>query len=141
MQFYAFVAPGLEEIAQREITVRLGAEQQGRRRGVVFFATDAPPQDLLELATTEDVFALVARGPVPAGREGLAEAGALVAESPLFEDAVGAHRRAHPKRIKRITYRIVAQRRSGQQRYVRQEMRRALQRAVAWRFPRWKHDG
>ena len=139
MQFYAFVAPGLEEIAQREIAARLGAEQQGRQRGVVFFATDAPPQDLLGLGTTEDVFALVARGPVPTAREGLDQAGALVAESPLFEDAVGAHRRARPKRIKRITYRIVAQRRGGQQRYVRQEMRRALQQAVAWRFPRWKH--
>ena len=65
MQFYAFVAPGLEEIAQREIAARLGAEQQGRQRGVVFFATDAPPQDLLDLGTTEDVFALVARGPYP----------------------------------------------------------------------------
>ena len=86
---------------------------------MVFFATDAPPQDLLALGTTEDVFALVARGPVDAGREGLEKAGALVAESPLFEEAVGAHRRARPKRIKRITYRIVAQRRSGQQRYVR----------------------
>ena len=139
MQFYAFVAPGLEQIAQREIAARLGAERQGRQRGVVFFATDAPPQDLLALGTTEDVFALVARGPVDAGREGLEKAGALVAESPLFEEAVGAHRRARPKRIKRITYRIVAQRRSGQQRYVRQEMRRALQQAVAWRFPSWKH--
>ncbi len=139
MKFYAFVAPGLEEIAQREITARLGAEQQGKQRGVVFFATDAPPQDLLELGTTEDVFALVVRGRVETSREGLAQAGALVAESPLFEEAVGAHRRARPKRIKRITYRIVAQRRGGQQRYVRQEMRRALQRAVAWRFPRWKH--
>ena len=130
---------GWRRSPQREITERLGAERQGRQRGVVFFATDAPPQDLLGLGTTEDVFALVARGPVAAGREGLEEAGALVAESPLFEEAVGAHRRARPKRIKRITYRIVAQRRGGQQRYVRQEMRRALQRAVAWRFPRWKH--
>ncbi len=139
MQFYAFVAPGLEEIAQREIAAHLAAERQGQQRGVVFFATDAPPQALLELGTTEDVFALVARGPVAAGREGLAQAGAFVAESPLFADAVGAQRRARPKRIKRITYRIVAQRRSGQQRYVRQEMRRALQQAVAWRFPRWKY--
>ena len=139
MQFYAFVAPGLEEIAQREIAARFGGRPQGQQRGVVFFATDAPPQALLGLGTTEDVFALVARGPVPAAREGLAQAGALVAESPLFADAVGAQRRARPKRIKRITYRIVAQRRSGQQHYARQEMRRALQRAVAWRFPRWKY--
>ena len=71
MQFYAFVAPGLEEIAQREITARLGADQQGRLRGVVFFATDAPPQDLLGLGTTEDVFALVARGRVETSRRGL----------------------------------------------------------------------
>ena len=138
MQFYAFVAPGLEEIAQREIAARLGAERQGQQRGVVFFATDAPPQALLALGTTEDVFALVARGPVAAERAGLAQAGALVAESPLFAAAVGAHRRARPKRIKRITYRIVAQRR-GQKHYARQEMRRALQQAVAWRFPRWKY--
>lgn len=138
MQFYAFVAPGLEEIAHREIAVRLGAERQGQQRGVVFFATDAPPQALLSLGTTEDVFALVAHGPVAATRQGLAAAGALVAESPLFTEAVDAQRRARPKRIKRITYRIVVQRRGGQQRYVRQEMRRALQRAVAWRFPRWK---
>ena len=139
MQFYAFVAPGLEQIAQREIAACVGGQPQGQQRGVVFFATDAPPPALLSLGTTEDIFALVARGPVGAEREGLAQAGALVAESPLFAEAVGAHRRARPKRIKRITYRIVAQRRGGQQRYVRQEMRRALQQAVAWRFPRWKY--
>ena len=138
MQFYAFVAPGLEPIAQREIAARLGGQRQGQQRGVVFFDTDAPPPDLLALGTTEDVFALVARGPVAAVREGLAQAGTLVAESPLFVEAVAAHRRARPKRIKRITYRVVAQRRGGQQRYARQEMRRALQQAVAWRFPRWK---
>lgn len=139
MQFYAFVAPGLEQIAQREIAACVGGQRQGQQRGVVFFATDAPPSALLSLGTTEDIFALVARGPVGAAREGLAQAGALVAESPLFAEAVGAHRRARPKRIKRITYRIVAQRRGGQQHYARQEMRRALQQAVAWRFPRWKY--
>ena len=49
MQFYAFVAPGLEDIAQREIAVRLGAERQGQQRGVVFFGNRRPAARLARI--------------------------------------------------------------------------------------------
>lgn len=138
MQFYAFVIPGLEEIAGQEIVERLGAECADKRRGVVFFSWDGDPQGLLDLTTTEDVFALVARGKVQWSKEGLEEIEAMVAESLLFEEAVGAQRRARPKKIKRISFRVVAQRHGGRQRYMRKETRKSLERAVAARFLRWK---
>ena len=138
MQFYAFVIPGLEDIAGQEIVERFGAELGDKRRGVVFFSWEGDPALLLGLATTEDVFALIGRGKVSSEREGLEEAGALVADSPLFEEAISAHRRSRPKKVKRISFRIVAQRHGGRQRYMRKEMRKEMERAVAWRFPKWK---
>lgn len=138
MEFYAFVIPGLEEIAGQEIVERFGAQLGGHRRGIVFFTWDGDPAALLGLTTTEDVFALVGRGKVSTEREGLEEAGALVADSPLFEEAVSAHRRARPKKVKRISFRVVAQRHGGRQHYMRKEMRKEMERAVSWRFPKWK---
>lgn len=138
MQFYAFVAPGLESIAAEEIAEHGGTAADTKERGVVFFTWDGDPKTLLDLGTTEDVFAQVAHERVAPAREGLEEAGKMIAESPFFEAAVSAHRRAQPKKVKRITYRVVAQRRGGQQRYMRKEMRKELTRAIAWRFPRWK---
>ena len=137
MQYYAFAVPGLEEIAGQELA-ELGADVGERRRGVVFFGWDGDPQGLLALTTVEDVYALVARDTVKRSREGLEEIEALVADAELFELAVGAHRRARPKRIKRISYRVVAQRHGGRQRYMRKEARKALQRAIGRRFPRWR---
>ena len=135
MQYYAFAVPGLEEIAGQELA-ELGADVGERRRGVVFFSWDGDPQGLLALTTVEDVYALVARDTVKRAREGLEEIEALVADAELFELAVGAHRRARPKRIKRISYRVVAQRHGGRQRYMRKEARKALERAIGRRFPR-----
>ena len=72
MQFYAFVAPGARGDHPTRNRSALGRpSSRVSQRGVVFFATDAPPQDLLGLGTTEDVFALVARGRVETSREGL----------------------------------------------------------------------
>ena len=138
MQFYAFVIPGLEAIAGQEIVERFGAELGEQRRGIVFFSWEGDPVALLGLTTTEDVFALVACGKLSTERDGLGEAGALVADSPLFAEAVSAHRRARPKKVKRISFRVVAQRHGGRQRYMRKEMRKEMERAIAWRFPKWK---
>ena len=54
MEFYAFVIPGLEEIAGQEIVERFGAQLGGHRRGIVFFTWDGDPAALLGLTTTED---------------------------------------------------------------------------------------
>ena len=137
MQYYAFAVPGLEEIAGQEIA-ELGADLGEWRRGVVFFSWDGDPQDLLALTTVEDVYGLIGCDRVKRSREGLDPVEALVADSELFEPAVGAHRRARPKRIKRISYRVVAQRHGGRQRYMRKEVRKAMERAIGRRFPRWR---
>ena len=137
MEYYAFMVPGLEETAGQELA-ELGTDVGERRRGVVFFSWDGDPQDLLALSTVEDVYALVARDRVKRSREGLEEVEALIADAVLFERAVGAHRRARPKRIKRISYRVVAQRQGGRQRYMRKEVRKAMERAIGRRFPRWR---
>src|SRR5262245_23868851 len=55
---YAFVHPGLEELAGEEIERDLGGEVKKTGRGYVVFRVAAIDEALLHLRTTEDVFLL-----------------------------------------------------------------------------------
>ena len=140
MRFYCFTTPGLEEVSAGEIVGRLaGARVEQKRPGVVFFEYGGDPRLLLELGSTEDIFALIVRGEVGAQkREGLAQAEELVKGASLLDGAVEVYRRLKPKKAKRVTYRVVVQRRGGGQRYVRQDLQKRVARAVSERFLRWK---
>jgi len=85
---YCFTTAGLEEVTAEEVGQRLADSRvEEARRGVVFFTYGGKPEPLLELSTTEDVFALIARGEVSGARQGLAQAGELVLQSPFLEGA------------------------------------------------------
>lgn len=137
--FYCFTTAGLEEVTAGEIGQLLADSRvEEGRRGVVSFTYGGRPEPLLELSTTEDVFALIARGEVAEGRQGLAQAGELVLQSPYLEGAVELYRRLKPKRVKRVTYRVVVQRRGGKHEYIRPVLGKRIGRALEERFPRWK---
>lgn len=137
MSYYAFTIPGLEGIVAREIADR-GGRSKERRRGVVFFTWDGDSAELLQLGTSEDVFALVARAPVSLEKEGLEQIEALVEKAESWDEALAKLYRAQPRRSKRVRFRVVAQRHGGGQRYVRKEVDRLVGEAVARRFPTWK---
>ncbi len=59
--YYAMTMPGLETVAFGEIRARhADATLVKFLRGIVIFRTDAAPQNLLKLRTTEDVYVLLA---------------------------------------------------------------------------------
>jgi len=139
VRFYCFTIPGLEDVSAGEIVSRLpGARVEEKKQGIVFFAYQEDLRPLLELSTAEDVFALVARGRASRRREGLAQVQALVRDSRPAEEAAAAHRRLRPKKVRRVTYRVVAQRRSGRPAYTRRELQERVGRGIGERFPRWK---
>ncbi len=138
MSYYAFTVPGLESIVAREIG-DLGGRSTERRRGVAFFDWEGDPGDLLRLGTAEDVFAVVARDDkVSMEKDGLAQIEALVAGATGWDRAMQALRQARPRKLRRVRFRVVAQRHGGGQHYVRKEVERRVREAVAQRFPTWK---
>ncbi len=137
MSYYAFTIPGLEGIAAREIA-DLGGSSRERRHGLAFFEWDGDPAALLKLGTTEDVFALVARATVSLEKEGLQQIEELVAGASAWDAALAVWHQTQPRRSKRVSFRVVAQRHGGGQHYVRKEVDRRVEMAVARRFPSWK---
>lgn len=139
MHLYLFTVPGLERIAASEVEAQLqGSRLEEQRTGIVFFSYAGEPEPLLRLRTAEDLFALVARGTVSQGRQGLSQARRLVKGSPWWEAAVTLGRQLRPKKVHRATYRVVAQRRRGRHAYARRELQQWIGRAVGERFPNWK---
>ena len=137
--YAAHTLPGLEGVAWEEIKAELGApELVYRGREVVLFTQQGPVQKLLGLRTTEDVFAVIDRrmdlSPTHYGlrqiREGLARSSAL-------DTALAAHREMYRKRVKRITYRVVAQMK-GQHEFRRRDAQEEVVAAIQQRNPHWK---
>lgn len=137
MAYYAFTVPGLEGLLAREIADR-GGRSDERRRGVVFFDWPGDVQPALQLGMAEDVFALVARQKVSLQKEGLREIEALVEGASAWDTALGALHAVRPRRGQRMRFRVVVQRRSGGQRYVRKVVEERVRQAVSRRFPAWK---
>ncbi|MEW6751832.1 MAG: methyltransferase domain-containing protein [Candidatus Latescibacterota bacterium] len=139
MRFYCFTVPGLEGVAAAEIGRCLpGARLAERLPGVVFFAHEGDPSPLLRLSTVEDVFALVARGPVSGQRRGLQEAEALVESAADLEAALAVLRRLRPRKVRQVTFRVVVQRRGGGHQYIRPELGRRIAAGLGRRFRRWR---
>jgi len=138
--YYCFTTWGLEEIAAGEIKRSLpGARMRSasKGKGVVHFDYDGDEHALLELATVEDVFVLLAREQISADRQGMVQVERAVAQSPYFERALATYRQVQPRKTKRVTYRVVAQRRHSRQPHVRKLMQEHVSMAVRQRFPRW----
>ena len=142
LTFYAQTMPGVEEIAWLEIRDRLSnvsfreylfAKEQN---GIVLFDYDGPPEMLLQLRSTEDVFLeAVSKQKVSRGREDLKRVTNLVQKSESFGRAANnllRHRKlSHPP-----TYRVVS-RKYGQHQYRRKDFEIAVLRGIQARYPRW----
>jgi 23S rRNA G2445 N2-methylase RlmL len=130
--------PGLERIASAEIRRRLaGARIEGERSGRILFTHRGDPHPALELATVEDLFALIGQGPVSGEPTGLEEAQAMVRDSPLWEAALGLHHLLRPRQVRRVTFRVVTQRPHGEHAYTRRALQKRVIEGIEARFPRW----
>jgi len=137
--FAAQVMPGLEEVAWDEIKQRLvGALRLASVEELVLFRWLEDPSTLLELRTTEDVFAIVdfSQEMGPAYRHLRAYAQKLY-RCRAWEAVVGLHHRMCQGKVKRTTCRVVTQMR-GRHGFRRVDAQRAVEGVVAARFPRWK---
>jgi 23S rRNA G2445 N2-methylase RlmL len=108
-------------------------------RGWVVFRHPGDAADLLELRTTEDVFAVLYRtADLPPTRQaGLSLLTRMAQRSRYWDQAMGAFYQARRKTVKRVTYRVVAQM-TGKLGYRRQEVRDAVLGGVSARWNRWK---
>ncbi|UCC62238.1 MAG: RNA methyltransferase [Anaerolineae bacterium] len=137
--FAAQVIPGLEEVAWDEIKQRLaGALRLASVEELVLFRWLEDPSTLLELRTTEDVFAIVdfSQEMGPAYRHLRAYAQKLH-RCRAWDAAVGLHRRVRQGKVRRTTCPVVTQMR-GRHGFRRVDAQRAVEDVVAARFPRWK---
>jgi tRNA (guanine6-N2)-methyltransferase len=137
--FAAQVIPGLEQVAGEEIQKRLaGAVQVADARELALFKWGGAPSALLELRTTEDVFAVVdyTDDLGPAYRDLRAYAQKLLGRR-AWDVAADLHRRTRPRKVKRTTFRVVAQM-WGRHGFRRVDIQRAVEGVVAARFPNWK---
>lgn len=137
MAYYAFTVPGVEGLLAREIADG-GGRVSERRSGLVFFEWQGDEAALLRLGLAEDVFALVARQKVSLEKEGLRQIEAMVQNATTWNRALDALHRARPRRSQRMRFRVVVQRRSGGQRYVRKVVEQRVYQAITQRFPTWR---
>ena len=140
LEYAAAVHPGLEKVSGQEIAARLpGARVLEQHRGWVVFHYPGDASDLLELRTTEDVFALLYRTTdLPTNRgAGIPLLNRMAQRSRYWDQAMAAFYQARHKTVKRVTYRVVAQM-TGKLGYRRQEVRDAVLSGVSARWTRWK---
>jgi 23S rRNA G2445 N2-methylase RlmL len=104
---------------------------------VLGYSGDA--ENLLSLRTTEDVFALLFRtGNLAANRrDGIPLLARMAQRSRYWGQAMAAFYQVRRKKVKRVTYRVVAQM-SGKHGYRRQEVRDAVLAGVSARWSGWK---
>ena len=138
--FAAHTAPGLETLAWEEMQAELRqAALLKKAAGLLLFAYQGAVGKLLNnLSLVEDVFAVVHYTEALDGsRKGLAQLVAGLNAGSAFEGALAAHREAHPRQIRRVTYRVIAQK-SGEHAFRRVDAQEALIRAISARYGRWK---
>ena len=137
--YAAHTVPGLEMVAWEEIQSQLGAVSLLKRgEGLLLFACGGSPAGLLRLRTTEDIFAVIHYSfDLATDRRGLSQIRDSLIAAPAFETALAAHREAHPHRVKRITYRIVAQK-TGRHAFRRLDAQEYAIKGIQARYGRWK---
>lgn len=107
--FYAMTMPGLETLAFSEIRATLPETELVKfMRGIALFRMTTPPEHLLDLRTTEDVFVLLAhiKG-LRRGQDALRVLHSATLNANL-EDAIASWRRTHHGRRPK-TWRVVSQ--------------------------------
>lgn len=137
--FAAQVLPGLEQVAWKEIQGRLGsASLVTDAQELVLFRWAGSPLALLELRTTEDVFAVVDYADkLGTTYRDLRACVAKLRTCRAWDNIAELHRQTRPHKVRRTTFRVVAQMR-GRHGFRRVDAQRAVEGVVAVRFPRWK---
>lgn len=139
LEYAASVHPGLEAVAGEEIQARLDdAQIVESQRGWVIFTYPGDANALLQLRTTEDVFAVLYRtDALPFVRkEAVPLVGRMAQHSRHWEQALTQFYQTHHS-VKRVTYRVIGQM-TGQHGFRRQELADAVGMGVQMRWPGWK---
>jgi 23S rRNA G2445 N2-methylase RlmL len=145
--YYLHTLPGIEGIAWEEIQERAdSAALQGykvvpSRNGIVLFAAQAEPAELLALRTGEDLFWTVMRIPdLPWGREGLEMVRARLLDGLSLNHGLNLLRSLRPlHNAQPVTFRVIARIVSKNQPYRRSDLAEVVTKAVRNRTRRqWK---
>lgn len=146
-EYYAHTLPGLEGIAWDEVQeLADSATLQGfkavpGRNGIVMFAAQADPVELLSLRTAEDLFWTAARIPeLPWGREGLDAIRDHLYRDLSLNHGLNLLRSLRPIRANEpVTFRVIARIVSHNQPYRRADLADLVTKAVRQRTRRqWK---
>lgn len=143
--FLAHIVPGLEQPVRQELGARLRdmvlvrtVERIDERTDLMIVRTTSSPRELLDLRTVEDVFVLAAESTgIPPTRAGTAAIRSLIASGTRLERAVTAALQVRPPRKGKTTFRVIA-RKAGEHAFRRVDVQRAVEGAVASRFPSWR---
>lgn len=136
--FAAQVMPGLEQIAWEEIQQRLtGASRESGAKELVLFRWRGNPLALLDLRTTEDVFAVVDLDELGSSYRDLRTYSASLRRRGAWDAAAHLHQCVQSHKVKRKTFRVVAQMR-GRHNFRRVDAQHAVEGVVAAQFPHWK---
>ncbi|NNJ10169.1 RNA methyltransferase [Chloroflexales bacterium ZM16-3] len=142
--------PGLGQLAWREVETSisgdserpgprlLGLKAVPGRDDIVLIDHKGGPRPLLKLRTSEDVFAIAARGfKIAYDDRGLRQIHAAVRGSEMVQDALNAWRKATNSHKQNGTFRVIA-RTVGTHRFMRRDVGRAVADAVRDGWPgRW----
>src|SRR5580658_2900209 len=123
---YALVFPGLEPVAEEEITKDLGGEVKRTGRGIVVFRVPEIDRSLLRLRTVEDVY-LFAWGTDKLSYRStdLEQIRRWTARDADWQRLLQLHHAIRPKPKGKPTYRLVTQM-TGEHGYLRRDARKAL---------------
>ena len=137
---YAMVIPGLEPIAEDEITRDLGGEVKRTGPGLVVFRVPQIDAALLRLRTVEDVFLLAwGSDQLTYRAEDLERIRRWTAREVDWERLLRIHHAVRPKPKGKPTYRLVAQM-ADKHGYRRVDARQALVAGLDGKFPAsWRH--
>ncbi len=137
---YAMVIPGLESIAEDEITRDLGGEVKRTGHGLVVFRVPQIDASLLRLRTVEDVFLLDwGTDQLTYRAEDLERIRRWTAREVDWQQLLRIHHVIRPKPKGKPTYRLVAQM-ADKHGYRRVDARQALAAGLDGVFPAsWRH--
>jgi tRNA (guanine6-N2)-methyltransferase len=141
--YYVQTMPGVEEIAWLEIRDKLPGAKFGEtvfakeQNGLLIFSYEGDPEDLFQLRTVEDVFALaVSLDKVPRTRQVLPQLTEQVSSTAEFQQAIDIGM-ALRNESGRPSYRVIS-RLYGSHEIFRKQLGEAVERGMKVRYPRWR---
>jgi 23S rRNA G2445 N2-methylase RlmL len=132
---YAMVVPGLESVAEEEITGELNAEIKKSSEGLIVFRAPKINDSLLKLRTVEDVFLLAwGTDQLSYRADDLERIRRWTGRDVKWDRLLQIHHAIRPKPKGRPTYHLVTQM-TGQHGYRRIDAQKALAQGLGGKFP------